>query len=1011
MACDIKTLDEAWNTGIEAFEKSFSVSNDATNALKYAISEINKKHPNADFEINSFTDPIVESMKAEGLLKNDYHFNRESKKKTSKQKLDITKLAEDIFNEKEKTAPEKKVKEDLTDDEKNKISFVSKKYGKRLDKAGLTELLSKEVDGEKISAIIENQMKNEDAVKSQEKQIEVVSKQESFESKIVEKEKTKLKKKVEDIANKFSRLNSQDKETLARKIYDKIEAHGLLREGDVQDIYSSMLNIPSMSNIEKGNFVKEASQAKRNYNDALNKYEAKTKEINNLIEKGQMTPEKEVELAVELDSNYKDLQQKARILDRKKRELSQAISKRRHWEITMLDMAQLNLLSGNTLVSNVLGMTIDTGLRLPKNITSAVTRALLTYKNTGDKKQAVKQLASRTIGVAQRAKEAAYKAKEAALYGAEGGNLGLPNQDHLSAVSAYKKFLQSTGKTKALNLAAFIFRLSPDIVKRGLSSPDAFFTEIIYGAELNRIAESKGLKGIEKKMFLQNPDQKSADIAKKISDDATLKTNVPGASMLNFDAYAKYDAMMKYLPDNMVSRATARSVAFLMAAPVKFIAPFVKTPINLIRIAAMYSIPGLQAGKTIYDYYNTDDAIEKQRIVTEGVAQMAVGFWIQKTAIAVILAGGISAGFKDDDEEVQDAIAEKLGGPNRVNYSAFIRALFGGSPEWQKGDSSVELRALGVLGLVLGTHAHAFNKYDKKTNEEFGSFTSPNVSGEALATLSSAVDNTFLSGANQFIEVLTSDDDNKLNKTKINAFSFLLTGIEPSWVQKISSSKEENVKRTYDKEVDIYENLYRTLGYKFLFDAIDKNKDMKNKVFGVSNANENNLEDNAIKKKDYYLFDNELGRILFAESSVFKSKEIENTPVSKLLDAAKEEEKSERSRLFPSAVGTTQKLGKGYNAITVDLTPDQHEYLMRRASLMRVIMATPYINSEKFKEDSFEEKEESLKKFYLDGLELAKKQLVDKFSGEFIVSEKKDDEIKEEAKANYRYFSNKSLYD
>lgn len=1011
MGCNIKTLDEAWNTGIEAFEKSFSVSGDVTKALRYAMSEINDKHPNADYEINSFTDPIVEGMKAEGLVKENYQFNRESKKKNEKQKLDITKLAEDIFNEKEKTAPEKKVKEDLTDDEKKKIAFVAKKYGKRLDKSGLNELLSKEVDGEKISDVISTQMKNQEAVDSQQKAIDRVNKQESVEEKKLESKGEKLKNKVKAITDKFDKLDKSKKEDLARKIYDKIDEQGLLREGDIQDLYASMIGMPSMTNIEKGNFVREASKAKKDYDDAVTKYEKTAKEVNSLIEKGEMTPEKEAELGQKLDDQHYDVRNKGRVVDRKKKELSQAISKRRFWEQTMLDMGQMGLLSVNTLGANIAGMVADVGLRLPKNVLSSVARTILTYKNTGDKKLAAKQFASRTIGATKQIPEAYQKSKESLLYGTESGAMGLPNQDHLSAVSAWKKLLQDNGENKIKKLGAFVFRLSPDFVKRGLSSPDAFFTEVIYGAELNRIAEAKGLEGIKKKMFMQSPDAKSAETAKKIADEATLKTEVPGIGFLQQNPYKIYDSIMSWAPDNAMSRTSARITAFLAGATTKFIAPFIKTPVNLIKIAARYSVPGLEPLLMTREYYKATDPIEKQRVIADGVAKMAVGFWIQKTAISVLLAGGLSAGFKDDDEEVQDAIAQKLGGPNRINYSAFIRALLGGNPEWQKGDSSTELRTLGVLGLVIGAHAHAFNKYDKKEIEDEKKSIIPNEGREILAVFASAIDNTFLAGTNQLIDVLTSDEDNKLNRTAINALSFVLTGIDPAVIQKLSSSKEENVKRTYDKEVDIYENMYRTLGYKFLFDATNTNKDMSNKVFGVSNANKEGLEDNAIKKKENYLFDNELGRALYAEFSVFKTKDIEDTPVSKLLDAAKEQEKGERGRLFPSAVGTNQKLGNGYNAIVVDLNKEQHEYLMRKASLMRVIMATPYINSEKFKEDSYKLKEESLKKYYKDGLEIAKKMLVDKYAGEFTLSEKSDDQIKEEAKANYRYFSNKSSYE
>lgn len=893
MGCKIKILDEAWNTGVDAFDKSFSVTGDVNESLRYAIYQINDKHPDVDFEIDSFTSPIVEAMKQEGLIKETYVF---------------------------------------TDGKKTKSDNV--------------------------------------------------------------------KNKVKSIVEKFKKLNKSGQEVLARKIYDKIDEQGLLKEGDIQDLYSGMIGLPSMTAIEKGDFIQEASKAKKDHAEAEQKLIDAMSDIHELQEKGELTPEQEKEWGEKLDTLNKDAKAKLNLINRKKQELTQAISDRRFWELTGVDMMQMNLLSPVTLAANITGMAFDTFLRLPKNIISSAIRIGATYKSTGNLN--LKQSVSRTAGAASSIKDATSKLKEAGLYGNAGQVDGLPRYDHLNAVSAWKRLFSDNGENKIVNSLAFVFRLSPDFIKRGLAAPDAFVHELLFGAELNRIADSKGLKGIDRQIFMINPDEKYFEQAKKIADEGTLRTDTKISKLFAVDPYKMYD---KLTQEYKLDPYTARTLTFISYFGIKNLAPFVKTPVNLIKLSARYIVPGLEAGLMYSEYKKETDPIEKQRIIADGIGRMAVGLWVQKATILTLIAGGVSAGFKDDDEQVQDAIYKKLGGTNRLNYSAFMRALSGQSPEWKEGDQSIELRSLGVLGLIVGAHAHAFNKYGKEENKEEGTSIIPDIAREAKATITSALDNTFLAGANQAIDVFASDDDNKFNQYQMNALAFLFTGIEPSTIQKLSTSKEENVKRTYDKTVGLDINIANMLGYKFLFNALDTNKDMKNKVFGVS---ENEKE--SLKTKDKYFFDNYLGRILHSEMSVFKGKEIENTPISKLLDASKEQPKENRSELFPSAVGATQKIGQGHNSFTVDLTPEQHEYLMRKASMMRMVMATPYINSEKFKKDSHALKEQTLKLLYKQGLDLAKQQLAAKFSGKFVVSHKTDTETLEEAKINERYFSSNARY-
>lgn len=74
MICDIKTSAEAWNHGIESFEKAILLNGDATKALRYALKEIAKKYPDMDFSPDSFTAPLIEKLKENKIVGENYTF-------------------------------------------------------------------------------------------------------------------------------------------------------------------------------------------------------------------------------------------------------------------------------------------------------------------------------------------------------------------------------------------------------------------------------------------------------------------------------------------------------------------------------------------------------------------------------------------------------------------------------------------------------------------------------------------------------------------------------------------------------------------------------------------------------------------------------------------------------------------------------------------------------------------------------------------------------------------------
>jgi len=647
------------------------------------------------------------------------------------------------------------------------------------------------------------------------------------------------------------------------------------------------------------------------------------------------------------------------------------------------------------LLKNLTGAAFDLAVRQPKNVVSGVLSAMInpvTEKKYGTRSG---RIGARFMGGLMNADKSFKNSMESWGYGRTEFDRKLPASDYLNAVTAYKKFIDSNGKQKVINGIALALKVTPDFVKRTLGATDAFFYDNFVRSELESIATQKKLSGAEKELFMLNPDQDSIDSATKLAEEVTFRSDNKLTQKLNYNPRERY----KKLIAEGSSPFIAKLRTGLASWAVTMVAPFIKTPVNIVRMASRYLLPEYEIGRSAFLAVNAKNGNERQQILVDGIAHAAVGYYLRSVAFQAIAAGAITAGFGDEKKKTLDVIEQQMGGANRVNWSAILRIMTGGDGKWQKGDKTIDLNSMGILGVVLGTYARTYNKYseeEKKDQVSFGrAFAHPAELG--LSLLGSSLDLTFLSGTNQLLEAMKSDTD-KTNKYLLSLLSSTLGGIEPSTVQKLSMSTEPNKKQAYDKEKTFGENFANMLGYKFLFQG---GKDMKNKYYSLAGEGE------SLKKKDHMLFDNYLGRALQEEFGVFKSKEVVDGPIKKLLDSANQVEKDDREKMFPNSVDKKQTFGKGKNSISVELTPEQHEFLMEKASVFRMLAATPYINSEDFNSDSYEVRAETLQRLYMDGLESAKNIVLQKYGSELKESGKKAVDETNSAKTNYKKYGKK----
>jgi len=615
----------------------------------------------------------------------------------------------------------------------------------------------------------------------------------------------------------------------------------------------------------------------------------------------------------------------------------------------LADMMTMNIMGIESLERNLDSGVFDTVLRQPANALSAIYSKIASgiFKTDNPIPFGGRIAAGRFIPQTLR------KVKAAFTTGKTEFTPDIGRFDYLNAFNEFEKAKNTKGKESIIAAIKGTLKLPPMAISRILNSTDAMFFDPVMMGELGSIAKANGLKGLDAEMFMFNPDPASYEIAKKRAEDVTYKNKSAFLNALNnlikFDSRKAAD---KQIFEKGWSPMLANTIfgAGKMATNVVF--PFISTPANIFARTIEYALPEISVIRAVGQVSNSKlTKTEKVKAFSDHMGKATVGYFIRHIAFQLLAAGVISAGYDDEEKDVSDAIEKKAGGPNRINRDALIRALFMMDATEKEGDSYVNLNSLGLMGTTLGTYAHAFNGLTKeeiqKLQESSVLFAPKEAKTIGFSSITSTLDNTFLSGVNQLMKVLREPDNKNIDRYTIASLNMIISSVYPATLQKISESKESERKRIFDGEKSWTENFYKSAGYHFLYDS----GDLKNKYFSLSEK-----ENGVVKKRDYMLWDNWLGRAISATTSPFDSKEVNKDDVlSKILDRSKELKKEDRSKLFPDLVdrkinftetGRRRKRDKVYE---VELNDDQYDYLQKTASFMRALQVSTFVNSEDFK--------------------------------------------------------------
>ena len=368
--------------------------------------------------------------------------------------------------------------------------------------------------------------------------------------------------------------------------------------------------------------------------------------------------------------------------------------------------------------------------------------------------------------------------------------------------------------------------------------------------------------------------------------------------------------------------------------------PYVKTPLNILGETMQYTFPEYTAAKGSY-YALKGDRRQAVDYFGKAVTGAAIRYGVNQ-----LIQNSLVTGSSDRKDVEGAAIQYQNVPPNSLNISGLQRMMSGGNPAIKDKDVWVDYKNMGVVGLLIGVHA---NQKELKPSEQ-------GYLGELFGMVSytgqAAIEQSFLQGANTFLEAVTGDDKSK-RKWAINTLGALGSIVYPNTLANISKA-EDNTSRV-TKADSFYDELVNTF---------------KTKMFsGGSLPTKVNLWGESIKgapegsgKYSWYLLNVTKGRNVDTESFNYK--------IYDLWKSA--EDPKDKSAVLPSIPRDYLVIKK----VNVKLPPTQYETYQKYVGKNRANLVEKYTKSPNWNTDSLEEKIDKLKKLYASGAANAKKQML-----------------------------------
>jgi len=238
------------------------------------------------------------------------------------------------------------------------------------------------------------------------------------------------------------------------------------------------------------------------------------------------------------------------------------------------------------------------------------------------------------------------------------------------------------------------------------------------------------------------------------------------------------------------------------------IAPYTKTPVNVVTDVVDVAVPGLAFSKSAYYAAKGD-----RRKSLEAAAKGIVGTVIGGTAAALYRAGVITGSASKSAKE--RGIQYETQPPNTINMSGLNRLLNGEDPAIQAGDDIKSYENFGYLGTIFNVYSNVLSK-----NEGSGLLEDVlDVTLKGLPSVASyTLNQTFLKSTNTLLNAISKEDYDSYLESLYGTISSIPF---PNTLQAFNKASRENmVDPKTDDSLQLFANVLKSKMPEFAREAI-----------------------------------------------------------------------------------------------------------------------------------------------------------------------------------------------
>jgi len=284
------------------------------------------------------------------------------------------------------------------------------------------------------------------------------------------------------------------------------------------------------------------------------------------------------------------------------------------------------------------------------------------------------------------------------------------------------------------------------------------------------------------------------------------KTELKGISNKAAEATFQQDTKLTAVVGVVANAVKAIPIVGPLAKSI--VAPYTKTPVNVVTDVVDVAVPGLAFSKSAYYTVKGD-----RKKALEAAAKGIVGAVIGGVAAALYRAGVIVGSAPKSAKE--RGIQYETQPPNTINMSGLNRLLNGEDPAIQTGDDIKSYENFGYLGTIFNVYANVLSKNEGSALlEDVLDVTLKGLPSVASYTLNQ----TFLKSTNTLLNAISKEDYDSYLESLYGTISSIPF---PNTLQAFNKASRENmIDSKTDDSLQLFANVLKSKMPEFAREAI-----------------------------------------------------------------------------------------------------------------------------------------------------------------------------------------------